>query len=376
MPADLVAHCVRFCRALRDRGVDVTPAETVLATRALGQLDVGDREDVRLGLRSALILQREQYQLFDDTFDEVWGGGGQRAKAPPGSSSKTVTSTPPTQPRPQSAVTMANWMKGPQGAHEERVPVRQPSDRESLGSRDFSSFGNEQAAAFERLARRIARRLSLRPSRRWEAAARGTRIDMRRTIRGSLRTGGDVVSLEWRRRKIRRTKLVAVCDVSGSMELYARFLLQFLHALQNTFANIETFVFSTRLTRTTDVLRHARWAEALSGIARNVTDWSGGTRIGASLAQFASAWLSLVDRRTVVLVLSDGWETGDPAILGDAMRTLHARAGRVIWLNPLMGSSDFAPETRGMQAALPHLDVLAPAHNIESLEQLVRHLVI
>ncbi len=376
MSPDLVAHCVRFCRALRDRGVDVTPAETVLATRALGLLDVGDREDVRLGLRSALVLQRAHYELFDDTFDEFWGGAGRRAASPPGSSAKTTRGSAPTQPRQQPAVTMANWMKGPQGAREEHVPVRQPSDRESLGSRDFSSFGNEQAAAFERLARRIARRLSLRPSRRWEAAARGTRIDMRRTIRGSLRTGGEVVTLEWRRRKIRRTRLVAICDVSGSMELYARFLLQFLHALQNTFANIETFVFSTRLTRTTDVLRHARWAQALSGIAKSVTDWSGGTRIGASLTQFVAEWLPLVDRRTVLLVLSDGWETGDPAVLGEAMRCLHARAGRVIWLNPLMGSEDYAPETRGMQVVLPHLDVLAPAHNIESLEHLVRHLVI
>ncbi len=372
---DVVTHCVNFCRTLRARGVPVTPAETVLAVRALGVVDVGDREDVRLGLRTALVLRRDQYPLFDAIFDEMWGGDAAARGDLPGNPAQSRTiAPPPNQPRAQ--VTLQTWMRGEDPTREERVPVRQASDREALGRRDFSSFGNEQAEAFERLARRIARRLSLRRSRRWRAANRGTRLDLRRTIRGSIRMGGEVMALEWRRRKIRRTRLVAICDVSGSMELYARFLLQFLHALQNSFAQIETFVFSTRLTRTSALLKHARWELALSGVAREVTDWSGGTRIGASLARFVDDWIRLVDRRTVVIILSDGWETGEPLVLGRAMEQLHQRAGRVIWLNPLMASRDYTPETRGMQAALPHIDLLAPAHNVESLEQLVRHLAI
>lgn len=371
---DLVEHCVHFCRALRERGVPVTPAETLLAARTLGLIDITDREDVRLGLRTALALQRDHYPLFDAVFAEMWSGDHSRSGAG-GTPGKSRTTFPP-QRQERARVTLATWMRGEDPTREERVAVRQASDFESFSQGDFSSFDNQQAAAFERLARRIARRLALRRSRRWKAAARGTRLDLRRTIRGSLRTGGEVVALEWRRRKIRRTKLVAICDVSGSMELYTRFLLQFLHALQNSFAQIETFVFSTRLTRASAMLKNARWEEALSGIARDVTDWSGGTRIGASLARFVGEWVTLVDRRTVVIILSDGWETGEPAVLGEAMARLHERAGRVIWLNPLMGSEGFAPETRGMQAALPYVDLLAPAHSVESLEQLVRHLAI
>jgi uncharacterized protein with von Willebrand factor type A (vWA) domain len=366
----LVAHCVNFCRALRTRGVPVTPAETLLAARTLSVVDIGDREDIRLGLRTVLVLQRDQYPVFDAVFDEMWGGGSL------GDHSARSRTTQPPSNQERARVTLETWMRGEDPTREQRVAVRQASDREATGRRDFATFDNEQSAAFERLARRIARRLALRRSRRWKPSPRGARLDLRRTMHGSLRTGGEVVALEWRRRKLRRTRLVAICDVSGSMELYAKFLLQFLHALQNTFARIETFVFSTRLTRTTALLKHARWEEALSGVARAVTDWSGGTRIGTSLAHFVEHWIDLVDRRTVVIVLSDGWDTGDPEVLGAAMEQLHVHAGRVIWLNPLMASPDYAPETRGMQAALPHVDLLAPAHSVESLEKLVRHLAI
>lgn len=380
--AVLIAHCVDFCRALRARGVAVTPAETVLATQTLGLVDIGDREDVRLGLRTALLRRPDDYPVFDELFDELWSAAGAARTTPRGApldapAQSRTTAPPPRAPRAQ--VTLETWMRGDDPARETHVPVREASDREVMGRGDFSHFDSGDAAAFERFARRIARRLALRRGRRWRAAARaarGTRLDFRRTLRGSMRSGGDVSVLAWRRRKIRRTRLVALCDVSGSMERSARFLLHFLHALQNSGARIETFVFSTRLTRTTGLLKHASWERAVSAVARDVTDWSGGTRIGASLACFVDEWITLVDRRTVVIVLSDGWETGDPTVLGDAMQRLHRRAGRVIWLNPLMVSPTYTPETRGMQAALPHIDLLAPAHSLESLEQLARHLMI
>ena len=371
----LVAHCVDFCRALRARGLLVTPAETVLAARTLELVDIADREDIRLGLRTTLVRRRDAYVIFDEVFDAMWGADGSFRSTLPGTTVNSQTTIPP--PNQQRAqVTLETWMRGEDPSRTQRVPVRAASEREALGRQDFAAFDDEQTAAFERLARRIARRLAMRKSRRWKASRRGTRVDLRRTVRGSISQGGEIVALQWRRRKIRRTRLVAICDVSGSMELYARFLLQFLHALQNSFARIETFVFSTRLTRTSGLLKNASWERAMSDIARGVTDWSGGTRIGASLASFVDEWITLVDQRTVVIILSDGWETGAPAVLGNAMERLQARAGRVIWLNPLMASPDYAPETRGMQAAIPHIDVLAPAHNLESLEQLVRHLAI
>ncbi len=191
-----------------------------------------------------------------------------------------------------------------------------------------------------------------------------------------MRTAGDFSLLVYRRRALRRTKLVVLCDVSGSMDLYVRLLLQFLFALQHSFARVETFVFATRLSRITNDLRAREYQEALTAVAQHVEDWNGGTRIGSSLSAFVADWLRLLDRRTIVVVLSDGWDTGEPAQLADALATIHRRAGRVIWLNPLLGGAGYEPLTRGIQAALPHIDIFAPANTLESLEALARYLTL
>jgi hypothetical protein len=242
-------------------------------------------------------------------------------------------------------------------------------DQEAVADKDFSTFGSEDLEEITHLAARLARRLAARPSRRWRAVRRGGRIDPVRTTRRALRTEGDVVELSFRKRRLRKTSLVLLCDVSGSMDLYSRFLLQFLYALQNHFSRVETFVFSTRLARITDQLEEGSYRRALQRLSRDVQGWSGGTRIGESLK-------SLLDRRTVVVVLSDGWDTGDPEVLSAALRAIRRQAGKVIWLNPLLGSPDYRPLARGMQAALPHVDVFAPAHNLASLEALVSHLAL
>lgn len=376
-PADLVGSVVTLCRLLRERGVEATPAESIDAARSLGHVDLLDREDVRLALRAVLVSRREDFDAFDEAFAEVWAvSGGIPSPIPlPGPRRDMVKPPAPAPPKPP-AVSLRNWMKPSEADTGEPITVRAASDNESLGARDFAQYGAEDDAAFQALARRIARRLSLRRSRRWKAARRGRKFDLRRTVRSSLRTGGDAIRLERRSRKIRRTTLVALCDVSGSMELYARFLLQFLHALQNTFARVETFAFATRLSRLTPLLRGVRYRESLRDLGREVQDFSGGTRIGASLRTFLERYPALVDGRTIVVIMSDGWDVGDPAVLAEAMRALHRRAGRVIWLNPLMGAADYTPDTRGMQAALPSIDVLAPGHNLEALQRLVRHLAL
>jgi hypothetical protein len=159
------------------------------------------------------------------------------------------------------------------------------------------------------------------------------------------------------------------------MDLYTRFLLQFLFALQHVFGQVETFTFSTKLTRVTEHLRGRSYRQALKRLV-DVRDWAGGTRIGESLAQFNREWPSLVDRRTIVIILSDGWDTGEPDLLAAELLRIKRRAGRVIWLNPLLGNPDYRPLTRGMQAALPHVDVFAAAHDLESLRAMARHLVV
>ncbi len=375
MAADLVAHCVSFCRALREHGIPVTPGESVLAARVLEAVDVADSEDVRLGLRAALAVRHEHFRAFDAVFAALWMGARTGPGADEFSNIPTRTTKLPNVTRPP-RVTLESWMRAEEAPSDDPIPLRVASDREAMTKANLADFDNDGAEEFRRLAERIARRLALRSSRRWRSARRGAAIDLRRTARQSLRTGGDAIQLARRTRKIRRTRLVALCDVSGSMELYARFLLQFLHALQRSFAQVETFVFSTRLTRTSPLLDRAQWDEAVVEVAREVTDWSGGTRIGASLTAFVDEWIRLLDARTVVVVMSDGWETGDPAVLADALRTMHERAGRIIWLNPLLSSSDYTPAARGMQAVLPFIDRLASCHNLASLERLVRELAI
>jgi uncharacterized protein with von Willebrand factor type A (vWA) domain len=370
---DLVARCVAFCRAVRERGIPVATGESVLAARVLAAVGVSDPEDLRFGLRAALAVRPEQVRWFDRLFDELWLAAGETPRTTTGMEAPTPPPTPPPNANRAPPVTLDRWMRAPDASAPAVVAFRAASDREWMIGAEPPDLGDTRAE-FRRLADRMARRLAMRASRRWRPVTRGALIDLRRTARHSLRTGGDPIRLARRVRRIRRTRLVAICDVSGSMERYARFLLQFLYALQRSFAQVETFVFSTRLTRTSPLLDRGRWEEVVPRIAREVKDWSGGTRIGASLSTFVRDWIRLVDSRTVVLLMSDGWETGDPAILGAAMRAIHQRAGRVIWLNPLLSNDDFAPVTRGMQAVMPHIDLMAPCHDLAALERLVREL--
>ena len=206
--------------------------------------------------------------------------------------------------------------------------------------------------------------------RRGRGGRRG-RLDLRRTIRANL-ARGEIIDLRRRQRRRRPLRLIVLCDVSGSMNVYSRVLLLFLFALQQSFTRIETFAFSTRLTRITAHLKGRSYRQALDRLIA-VSDWSGGTRIGESLAAFNRQHGRLLDRQTLVVVLSDGWDTGDPNVLARELMTIRRRARRVIWLNPLLGRPGYEPLTRGMAAALPHLDGFAPAHNLQSLQDFARN---
>ncbi len=202
------------------------------------------------------------------------------------------------------------------------------------------------------------------------------KVDLRRALRQSMKNGGELVELSFKRRKHKKTRLVVICDVSGSMDLYSQILLQFVYGLQNSFARVETFVFSTTLERISGHLRGRDYKQALERMGTNVRGWSGGTLIGASIAAFNSGWTKLVDKRAVVIILSDGWDTGESEELGAALADLKRRAGKLVWLNPLLGSPAYQPLVRGMQTALPHIDVFAPLHNLASLRALERHLIL
>jgi uncharacterized protein with von Willebrand factor type A (vWA) domain len=348
---------VGFSRELRARGLPVTTSHAADALRALSCVDLGNRAGVYHALRCVLVSRPEDFSLFDELFWRFFAR--QQGKPRHGGEAP-----PPEQSEPS----LSNWGRG--GEATENEEVRGASDRSLLAVKDFSAFGSAELAEIDCIVKRIARRLAARPSRRWKSARRGKRVDLRATLRRSV---PEPIDLRFRRRKVRKTRIVALCDVSGSMDLYSRFLLQFLYGLSGSVARVESFAFSTTLRRITESLRAPTYAGALDWLREQVHDWSGGTRIGACLANFNEEWRKLVDSRTVVVILSDGWDTGDPEELGAELRRLKMRCRKLVWLNPLLGSPDYQPLTQGMQAALPHLDVFAPAHNLASLRALERH---
>jgi uncharacterized protein with von Willebrand factor type A (vWA) domain len=377
-PRALTAAVLRFAALLRRHGLPVSVTQAIDATRALDHLDVADRGDLHLGLRAVLVARPEDYPTYDRCFEAFWRPA---ADAPPDAPS--LMSSEPDGPSEEGATidraakrdtsALDSWSAEADDAGE---PLSVPgvSDREALMGQDFSTFTADQLDEVFRLTIQIARRLARRLTRRRRPVRRRGRVDLRRTLRANL-TRADLVELRFRERKRRKVRLVVLCDVSGSMDLYSRFLLQFLFALQSVFGKVETFTFSTRLTRITDYLRARNYQQVLKRLTE-VRDWSGGTRIGESLAEFNRGWPSLVDRRTIVILLSDGWDTGEPDVLAAELMRIKRRAGRVIWLNPLLGNPSYEPLTRGMAAALPLVDHFAAAHNLAALRQLAGHLTL
>jgi uncharacterized protein len=374
-PGDLAGNVTLFCRRLRRRGFLVGPSEISDALLALTVIDLADHEMVRLALRTILCSREEDLPVFDEEFARFWIGPA--LAGPPaseeGEPDDAALPGPEAGTERTNELAVAEWNEAGDADDEREVPAYSPAEGRS--HKDFSSFSADELRAITELIVVIARLIATRLSRRTEAARHGSFVDLRRTMRRNLRYGGEVLDLVWRRRKIRKAKLVLLCDVSGSMDIYSRFLIQFIYALQGALSRVESFLFSTSLTRVTDALGHRDIHAALRAAARDVPDWSGGTKIGASLRQFNERYgRRLVDARTIVVIVSDGWDTGDLEVLESAMRELHSRAGRVIWLNPLLGSPGYEPVTQGMSTALPFVDVFASAHNLNGLRALERYL--
>ena len=369
---------IRFAALLRRESLPVTLGQTTDAVRALDHLDVGDRDEMQMALRSIFVGRPEEIPIFDRCFDAFW-----RAEPEPGTELPGLVQPTPAgdESAPASAgaqkretLALETWAGEDEPETGEPLGVPAVSDREALTGQDFATFTPDQLDEVYRLTVQIARRLARRLSRRRRPVGRRGRIDLRRTLRANL-SRGDLIDLRFRERKRRKVRLVLLCDVSGSMDLYSRFLLQFLFALQNVFRRVETFTFSTRLTRVSEHLKGRSYRQVLRRLT-DVRDWSGGTRIGESLAQFNREWSQLVDRRTIVILLSDGWDTGEPEVLASELLRIKRRAGRLIWLNPLLGNPSYEPLTRGMAAALPLVDDFAAAHNLAALRDLAQRLTL
>ncbi|HEY7206114.1 MAG TPA: VWA domain-containing protein [Methylomirabilota bacterium] len=379
-PRDLTTAVLRFGHMLRTAGLPLTIGEMMDGVRALEAVDLLDRRDVYLALRTTLVARHEEFPAFDRCFEAFWRFQAAEGQGLDGLTSPAEAAIPEEHAGNSGAeaaaqkkvsVALEGWEE--QGEDDgEPLEVPGVSDKEILMDQDFSAFPVEDLDEVARLTILIAKRLARRISRRKRPTRRGGVIDMRRSIRANLMKG-EIIELRRRERRRRKVRLVLLCDVSGSMDLYSRFLLQFLYALQNVFGRVETFTFSTRLTRVTEHLKGASYRQALAKLTE-VRDFSGGTRIGESLQEFNAHWGHLVDRHTIVLLLSDGWDTGEPELLANEMLAIKRKAGRLIWLNPLLGNPSYEPLTRGMAAALPLVDHFAAAHNLASLRDLAGHL--
>lgn len=375
-PSELSANLVRFCRLLRAHGVGVGAGEQQDALKALARIDLSRREQFRLALRATLSKTPREQQIFDRLFLPYWHGEselGQEARA-----GEDRLPDPQVHRLPEGEArhpSLNDWSSPEEALDTEPEATATYSPLEVLGQKDFSQFQADELPAVSAAIQQIARLLAQDLNRRYRQVRHGGRLDLRRTIRYSLRRGGEVIDLALRRHRFQRLRLVLLCDVSRSMDLYSQFFIQFIYAFQHQYRSIETFVFSTRLHRVSDILRRGPLEKALQELPQRVPDWSGGTKIGRSLHRFLQDYAPrYLTRQSVVLIISDGWDTGEVELLAESMAQLQRRSSCLIWLNPLMGFADYQPTCRGMQAALPYIDVFAPGHNLHSLHQLARQL--
>ena len=368
----LVRNILLFGDLLHRAGLGSHAGTMPAALQAIETVGVGRRDDVRGALRALLVRRREDIVTFDQAFDLFWraheAGDGDLPLFSLGERPRLVA-------KRADAVTLE-----PAGGASETpsAPIRLAAGAYSAAdvsrTKDFADFSAAELARAEAVLRDLGWDLAHRRTRRWRPSSRGA-ADLRRIVARNLKHGGELVEVPRRSRVVKPRPLVVIADVSGSMDRYSRMLLHFITGIMRGTARVESFVFATRLTRLTRALRDRRLGSSATRVIRDVQDWGGGTRIGEALRAFNVHWARRVMRNgPVVLIVSDGWDRGEPSLLAREIARLRRGSRRLVWLNPLLGSEGYEPLTRGMRAALPHIDDFMAAHNLQSLEQLAMHL--
>ena len=378
----LTRHLVAFGRVLRRAGLEVGTAQIMDALRALAWIGIRNRQEVFQALQSIFVTRREQLEIFAQTFQLFWRAAQRWPEA--ANMLLPMPATPEAQP-PQPLLRVRQALQNRESAEPQEPPrlwrpERQPfeiiltySPLEVLRQKNFAQFTAAEILAAKRLLAEMRWPIAPKRTRRLAPDKRGRRLHLRRTMRTSLRHHGEALRLSWRDRGTKPRPLAVLCDISGSMEQYARMLLHFMHAMTAGTRQVETFVFGTRLTRITRYLRLRDVDDALAAVSHTVNDWSGGTRIGETLKSFNYLWgRRVLGHGAVVLVISDGWDRGELPLLRREMKRLALSCHRLIWLNPLLGDLDYQPLAQGMSAALPFIDDFLPVHNLDSLAQLAR----
>lgn len=378
--SQLLRHLVAFARSLRHAGIVVTPGQTATFAKALGEIPIFDPEAFFYAAQSTLLTRQEDRAKFAEAFRQFWQHLGlerfpaellhqtplppkKEPKARPGEVGREPRTSQPSSKQPQPLVDRALTF----------------SETEALKQKRFDQMSEAELEAARKLLYGLVWNPPKRRTRRLKAGGK-EQLDLRKSFRRSLKHQGELVELEQRSRKHKPRPIVALADVSGSMERYARMLLHFLHAFslvqtRQGVRQVECFTFGTRLTRITRTLKKSSVDAALSEVGQQVKDWSGGTRIGACLHSFNQTWAKRVlGQGAIVLVISDGWDQGEPELLALEMERLQKSCHRLVWLNPLLGTPGYQPLTRGLVAAMPFIDDFLPIHNLNSLEQLVEAL--
>lgn len=392
----LLYRLTEFGRILWEVGIYVGPGKMLDLVETLEHIDLTQKEDFYNALKCSLLAKHEQEAIFDQMYIYYWhmrNRQGQKSGEPTPGAAKREDK--PLRLPPSELKRLAEHMNTPAEQRRELRPEMRETSRkqvveerqsdeqdendeqpqgtaysaiEVLRKKDFESFSWDEVQEAKKLMAEMRWQLGMRETQRMAPARRGTSPDMRRIVRRNLKYGAELLELTWRETRFKPRPLVIICDISGSMSLYSRLLLHFIHTISNGLLNVEAFVFGTRLTRITRQLKRRDVDEAVQDVSKLVQDWSGGTRIGDALHGFNQQWARRVlGRGAVVLLISDGWDRGESGILEDEMNRLQHNCHRLIWLNPLLGSPDYRPLTIGMKTALPYIDNFLPAHNLDSL---------
>jgi len=376
-PATLSANVMHFARLLRRAGLPVGPAETIAAQNALTQIDLGSKTETRTALRAVMTHRHEHQDVFDQAFALFWRDPSAAEQAAAmallDAQKKQPEKPPPAARRVAEAFTNPNT---PKPRAEDEPPVQDAvltvSDQERLQTMDFEAMSAAEIEDAKKEIRRLSLPLDLRRTRSTRPDPTGPVLDLRRTIRSSLRQGGEILTIARSRRQTRPPPLVVLCDISGSMSRYAQLLLHFLHAVTNHRDRVSVFLFGTRLTNVTRQLRARDPEVAFQMVSHAVPDWSGGTRIGEALDRFNKLWARRVlGQGAIVLLITDGLDRDGAVGLADNMERLHRSSRRLIWLNPLLRWAGFEPKSQGIRAMLPYVDEFRPVHNLASLRALV-----
>lgn len=360
----LSANIIQFCRFLRQKGFAVGVEEESITLQALQFIDYINPSVFQMALKATLCRSKTQAGEFDALFNHYWLQLSKAidAKIKDFKKQKSASQQVPFK-------SLKTWLHG--NRNDETEETASYSIQKNLSQKDFSAITGEEVDELMQTIRAFAKRLAAKKNRRYQFSHRINKLDLRLTLRKNLRRGGELLELVYRKPKHNRIKLVLLCDVSKSMELYTIFFIQFMYAFQQVYSRMETFTFGTSLKKITPLLKENNFREALQLLGAENNDWAGGTRIGESLNSFVNIYSKkMLDSKTIIIILSDGWDKGNMDTLKKSMGAIQARSKKIIWLNPLAGYESYRPDVAGMQTAMPFIDVFAPVHNVESLRRL------